>query len=230
MFETLLSLDYRRRRLAAKTPDGPLKEYLSKPFVGGKEDCREVEFVAIDLETTGLDHKKEEIISVGLVLMRGLRIDLTTASHQLVLPTRDIPEESAVIHQITDDAAATGRPLEEVLTELLPLFAGRVMIAHHANIECSFISEACEKLYGGKFLIPVVDTQWIEQRSLAQRNLAIQPGQLRLASLREQYNLPRYRAHDALSDALGAAELFAAQLAMRDNGQKMPLKDYLLKI
>lgn len=224
----LFGLEFRRRRLLARTPPGPLHAFLSVPFPSPREDCKTVEFVAVDLETTGLDARKDEILSVGRVNLSGRGIRLGTASNRLVIPDGSIPEQSAVIHQITDDAAAGGEPLANVLADLLATLAGKVMIAHHARVEMQFIGAACERLYGSRFLIPVVDTQWIERRALLRRNRAIMAGDLRLARLREKYNLPRYRAHDALSDALAAGELFLAQLAERDTGSALPLKDFLL--
>lgn len=229
MFERLFSLDWRRRRLLRKTPAGPLRDYLATPFPAANSDCNRVEFVALDLETTGLQPKHDEIVSIGLVRLSGSRIDLGTALHRLVQPTRSIPEHSAVIHQITDDAAATGgAPLSEVLAEVLPLLAGRVLIAHHARVELGFLGTACQRLYGGTFLIPTVDTQWLERRTLERRNQAFAPKALRLAELRRRYQLPRYRAHDALSDAVATAELFTAQLALRAGERGVLLKEVLL--
>lgn len=229
MLERIFGLDYLRRRLLRKAPDGPLREYLKLPFPARKTDYRELEYVAIDLETTGLDPRKEHILSVGLVVMNGRRIDLSTAEHIFLRTSRDIPEESAVIHQITDDQAARGNEIAIEMPHLLEILRGRVMIAHHARIETGFISAACEGLYGLKLPIPAVDTQAIALRWFQQRDKHIAPNELRLHALRERYNLPRYPAHNALSDALAAAELFLAQAAHRARGEGMPLGEFLLQ-
>ena len=185
--------------------------------------------MAVDLETTGLDPQLDEIITIGLVCLRGLRIDLCTAQHRYILTNRDIPERSAVIHKVTDDRAAAGEPLAGAMTELLSLLAGRVMIAHHARFELQFLNAACERLFGSKFLVPVVDTQWIMKRWLERRDLAYSSKELRLGAIRKRYGLPQYRAHNALSDALSAAELFIAQVAQRGSEQHLPLKQFLLR-
>ena len=142
---------------------------------------------------------------------------------------REIPEESAVIHQITDDQAAEGRNIGEVMPHLLKLLAGRVMIAHHARIESGFLSNACEGLYGLKLPIPTVDTQTLALRWFQQRDKQVAAKELRLHALRERYNLPRYPAHNALSDALAAAELFLAQVAHRSRGKRVTLGDLLFQ-
>ncbi len=229
MFAALFSLDGRRKRLLGKTGAGPLRDYLATPFVPRHTPCSAVGYVALDLETTGLDPQHDEILSVGLVCLDGLRIDLATACHWYVLPTRAIPEQSAVIHRITDDRAAQGEPISAVMARLLPLLAGRVLIAHHARIEQGFLAHGCRRLYGGEFIIPTVDTQLVEKRWLEQRMRPYSANDLRLAQLRNRYNLPRYRAHNALSDALACAELFIAQVAGRDSARAPPLKGFLVK-
>jgi DNA polymerase-3 subunit epsilon len=167
-------------------------------------------------------------VSVGWVALTGERIDLATAAHRLVVPTRPVPEESAVLHAITDDAAAGGAPPPVVLAELLSALAGKVLVAHNASFELSFLRAACARAFGGRFLSPAVDTLGLGFRWLQRQNPAFAPRELRLDALRRRHNLPRYRAHDALVDAVAAAELFLAELAHLDGGRGVQLSQVLL--
>jgi DNA polymerase-3 subunit epsilon len=222
-----LLLDWRRRwRLRGLQPC-PLRDYLSAPFPAPSQDYRAVEYIAVDLETTGLDPQRDQILSIGWVRILGNRIDLSSASHRLVRVHGEIPPDSAVIHQITDDLAATGQELAAALPELLQALRGRVMIAHHARVERGFIGAACKRLFGAGLLARTVDTQALARRTLERRHIAFKGSDLRLHALGERYNLPRYGAHNALSDALAAGELFLAQAAHRDNGRGMPLSAFL---
>jgi len=225
----LFGPEFQRKRLLKKAPEGPLRDYLQHPFPERKTDYRNVEYIAMDLETTGLDVRKDHILSFGLVLVHGIRIDLSSARHILLRTSRDIPEESAVIHQITHDQMALGKDISEIMPQVLTAMSGRVLIAHHARIEIGFISAACEGLYGIKPPIPTVDTQTVALRLFQRRNITVAPKDLRLHGLRERYNLPRYPAHNALSDALSAAELFLAEAAYRDQGKGMLLGEFLLQ-
>ena len=227
MWQRFLGLDFRRRRLLLNAPEGPLRDYLATPFPDAAADYRRTRFVALDLETTGLDPLRDEILSVGLVDFHGGRIDLGTAAHHLVTPTRAIPERSAVIHQITDDQAAQGKPLSEVLPVVLARLAGGVLLGHHVRIEREFLDAACRRLYGASFLAPVADTEALIRRWLTQRNQPFNGRDLRLHALRQRYGLPRYKAHNALTDALATAELFCAFVAKRDFGGKAPLRLFL---
>ncbi len=223
-----LTPDLRRRWHLRRLPPGPLRDYLANPFPAPSSDYRQVNYLALDLETTGLDAKTDSILSFGYVSLAGTLIDLASARHRLVLTDRAIPEASAVIHQITDDQAAAGQPLVEVLVEFLQALAGKVMIAHHSLIEETFVDLACKRLLGGPLLVPIVDTQALALRHFQRRQIPFKGSDLRLHALGARYNLPRYSAHNALSDALAAAELFMAQAAYRDSGKRIALKEFLV--
>ena len=226
MFDWLLSLDRRRKRLLAKAPPGPLADFLAVPFPPREADCRVVEFLAMDMETTGLDARRDQILSIGSVPVRRLCIPLAECHHVLVRADGDIPAESAVVHHIFDDRSRDGRTLESVIPEVLAALAGRVLIAHFARIEVEFLASACRRLYGLAPVLPVVDTMQIEHRRHATPAGDIQPGTLRLNAARERYGLPRYPAHDALTDAIAAAELFLAQVAHKSGDGAARLRDY----
>jgi DNA polymerase-3 subunit epsilon len=75
--------------------------------------------------------------------------------------------------------------------------------------------------------MPAIDTLDIAGRRLARSGQSPVPGSLRLGSLRRQHNLPRYPAHNALSDALSAAELFLALVS--EPGTRPRLGDLLFR-
>lgn len=213
MLQRFFSLEYLRKRALAKAGPGVLHDYLSTPLTCKKTACDNLVIVALDLETTGLDPARDKIISYGLVEIRHMTVKLETSRHQLISIEEEIPEESAVINQITDDQVATGIPIESALPELLERLAGKVMLVHYSNIEQNFINAACLKFYGAPFVIPIIDTLVLAQRMFERRNHTIQTGDLRLFNLRPRFNLPNYKAHNALSDALATAELFLAMAA-----------------
>lgn len=183
-------------------------KFLSKSFPTAEVPWDGVEIVSLDLETTGLNPATDQILSYGKVHIRSGNIHLSTAKHELVKPQKLIPEASAVIHYITDDVASSARPLEQVLPDLLDFLWGKVMLVHFNKIEQGFLNAACQRLYGSPFIIPTIDTLNLAERVLVRRNHAIVTNQLRLFNLRDRFNLPAYKAHDALNDAMTTAELF----------------------
>jgi DNA polymerase-3 subunit epsilon len=208
-----------RRWLAWRAPPGPLRDYYDRDLPASSTPYDEADFLAIDLETTGLDPETDEILSIGYVPIVAGRIRLLGAAYHLVRPLGRVPEETAVIHGLLDDALATAPPLAEAIPRLLAALAGRVAIAHHSRIERQFLSAACCRLYGRPLVAPFICTLALERRALVLDGRDSADGDLRLAAVRARYGLPRYRAHNALVDALAAAELFLAQAA-RASGVK----------
>jgi len=184
-----------------------------------------VDYLALDFETTGTDENKDEILSVGYTTINGSCMRLSDATHMLTRPQGVIPAESAVLHGIMDDVAAEAEALEDVLPYLLTALAGKVMLAHYAAVEYHFLNSACKRIYGFPFVGPVVDTLASEVRVYRSNDEAIEQGDLRLANARVRYGLPRYRAHNALVDAIAAGELFLAQVATKMDKKPIMLKD-----
>ncbi len=202
----------RREALRAASP-GPLRDFLATPPPGPATDLRELRLLAVDLETTGLDVRTASIVSIGFVPVDGLRIELSGARHLLVQGSAPVGQ-SATFHGLGDDLVAGGLPLPDALAELLQALAGRVLLAHHARIETTFLSVACGRTWGADLPCPAVDTLELERRLTTS---AWQPdpreGTLRLSQARRRHGLPTYRAHHALADALACAELYLAQAA-----------------
>jgi DNA polymerase-3 subunit epsilon len=146
-------------------------------------------------------------------MIHDLAIDLANAWQAALTVKGDLPEQTVVIHGITDDQAAKGSKLKELLPQLLQRLRGKILLVHNAALDRAFLDHACRTLYGAPFIAPIIDTQNLAKRHFERRNLPIKSGELRLFSLRERYNLPRYNAHNALSDALATAELFLAMAA-----------------
>jgi len=224
---SLLPWDLRRRRLARSVADGPLRRFYEVPFASPRADWRSLEYLALDLETTGTDPRAEEIVSAGWVVLRGTSIDLSTATRRLVRTSKAMPERSAVIHSITDDEALAGESLLAVLEDLLGQLQGRVLIAHYAATEFGFVDAACRRCFGAGLLVPTVDTLTLAHRSCVRQGREPVRGDLRLGALRERYNLPAYASHDALVDAIAAAELFLAQMEELAGAGPVPLRAFL---
>lgn len=204
---------HRRRRLAQRLPPGPLQDFLAPPLPSPQTPLEDCVFAVVDFETTGLDPRRDHVISVGLVEIRRLAIPLAGAWRALVSTPRALPERSTVIHGLTDDTLAAGEPLETVMAALLRRLQGKILVAHHARLELGFLQRLCRQLYGAPFICTWLDTRELAQRCLGGSEFPPREAELRLFNLRRRFGLPDYTAHDALYDALATAELFLALLA-----------------
>jgi DNA polymerase-3 subunit epsilon len=215
--------DRRRARQLDAVPDGPLHDYLSCPLPRPATPLTRLPLLAVDLETTGLDPARDEILSIGFVPLDGLSIVLAGARQMLVRGAA--VGQSATIHGLTDDTVAGGLDLADALAAVLEALRGRVLLAHHAALERDFLGAACRRVYGQSLPCVTVDTMELEHRLLNPGwGQEPPPGSLRLGAARERHGLPRYRSHEALTDALACAELYLAQASELGHGRSLTLR------
>jgi DNA polymerase III subunit epsilon len=217
----------RRRRDPEQYPDGPLRELAAAPPPDDGTPVAQVDFLALDVETTGLDPRTDHLLSVGWVPVAGRRVVLARACELRIRPSGDADVgASATLHRLTDDALAEGSPLADVLPRLLGALHGRVLVAHHAPIEVGFLGEASIASYGARPPLTSVDTMALHHRLHADEHGEVR-GSLRLDAARLAFGLPRYSAHHALTDAIAAAELLLAQVAELEHrlGREAVLRD-----
>lgn len=209
---------------AAKTaPPGPLAEFYAAGLPDLAQPVANAPLMAIDLETDGLDPRSDSILESGSIEIRDGLIQANSASRIRIRPGGDLKADAVVVHRITDDEAAKALPLEEAFAQILELCAGRVLVAHFAEVEAGFLDAASRKLYGAPLVAPFICTMQLEMRWVQKQRAH---DGLRLGKLRSQYGLPTYRAHDGLTDAVACGELLLAQLASAAREQA-PLADLL---
>lgn len=224
----ILGYEAKRKRLLKKVPKGPLHDFLSVPFPALTTPMAELPILAVDFETTGLNSKSDKLLSVGFVTLDKEEIKLKSSYHQIIKTKVRLEESNVIIHQITDEQKEQGQPLDVVVEKLLKALAGKVMLVHFARIERQFLQQACLELYGFAPDFPMIDTLVVAKRQLDKRDVAYDPSELRLAYLRNQFELPDHHGHDALNDAIATAELLLAQMANKPNFGKITLKDIIL--
>lgn len=197
--------------LGLKAKDPSLKQFISKGCDLGRH-YRDIEMLSVDMEMTGLDPKKNEVISIGWVPIINGEIVLSQARQIFVKPTAGVGD-SAIIHGIHDRDLEDAMALSAALEQLLLAMQGRVLVAHHGALDIAFIQQAAQKLYGHKLPFDLLDTLLIEAKRLHRQGEHYDKQLLRLYSCCQRYGLPPLAAHNALSDAVATAQLFLAQAA-----------------
>jgi DNA polymerase-3 subunit epsilon len=165
-------------------------------------------FAVVDLETTGLDARKHEIISWSVVPVDDGRIPVGAVRYGLARPRRMPDEPSIVVHGILPADLETAPSPEEAVDELLEAVAGRIVVAHAAWFERAFLARAAARR-GVRWRSPMVDTSVIGRLWLFERDGYLPRG-ISLRTLTRVLGLPAHRPHHALGDALTTAQAFLA--------------------
>ena len=154
------------------------------------------EIVCFDIETTGLDKKREVIIEIGAVILKNGEI--TDTFNTFVSPERILSPEIIRLTGITDEMLAGAPSQEESLRMFLNFAGDRPLAAHNAEFDMGFISAGCRK-YGIPFHNASVDSLILAQ------NLLPELGKYKLDIVAEYLHLPAFNHHRASDDAATVA-------------------------
>lgn len=155
------------------------------------------EYIALDLETTGLDPKKNKIIEIAAIHVKDSAV---TGKYQTLLnPGWRLPEKITELTGITNEELLDAPVIGEKLGEFLDFVQDRVIVGHSVMFDYSFLKRAAVN-QGLVFEARAVDTLKIARKYLAglpSRNLH---------ALCLHYGI-EHHAHRALADAEAAHEL-----------------------
>ncbi len=177
---------------------------------GPIDQCR---YVVMDTELTGLDRRRDSIVSIGAVAMEGGRILLGRRFYEIVRPASELTSESVVVHGITPQECRNKPCIGDVLGDFLRFCQGAVVVGHFLSLDLGFLNKELKQLTGRSFGPPAVDTlklhEWIEEHDggfSGHYNGGSEEKDL--FSLARRHQVPVAAAHDAQMDAFITAQLF----------------------
>lgn len=173
------------------------------------KDWRTARYAVVDVETTGLDPARHEVLSIGIVDVVEGRVQVSTAFYRELRPTTAPTADTIVIHGIRPSDAARGLDPTTVGAEVIRRLAGRVMVAHVARIERAFLGRWLEPL-GWKVPRSVVDTDVLTRAHLRRTGRPPLHQHVGLGAAAGLFGLPEQQRHHALGDALTTAQLLLA--------------------
>jgi len=176
-------------------PSAPDRSLRRRPW-------KEAEFASLDFETTGLDLERDHVVSFGVVPIRGGRIVVGEAVHQLVEPMAPPSRLSVAVHGIRPLDLANAPPLEQVSEALGGALDRRYLLVWYADVELAFL----RRIFGGS--ARAWSRRTVDVRSLALLAEGGGENGLGLGSCAERYGVPVASPHEALDDALVTAQLF----------------------
>lgn len=179
----------------------------------------ELRFVALDVETTGLDSLADRVVEVGAV--RFGREGLLGEYQQLVNPGRPISPDATAIHGITSEEVASSPPFAEVLPETIKFFGDSVLIAHNAPFDMGFFDAAFARAGVEPPRNPILCTLQLARAAFPGLN------GYSLEALVGRLGISAGKHHRALADAVHSAEVFRRCVERIGAGWDMSLGEFL---
>ncbi len=213
-----LFADYKKKIFGDPTRRGDLPPIIQKHLSAAERIRTDVSlsegtYVVFDTELTGLNVKKDSIVSIGALKVFGTRIDVGNPYYRVVEPQSELTGRSVVIHGITPSEAAECPRIDKVLPEFLDFCSGGIMVGHFVSIDLAFLNKEMVRLFGLPIQNPGIDTsvlyQWLRKKE--EDICAFYDGigeNVDLLTLASKYDIPISETHNALSDAYVTAQLF----------------------
>jgi DNA polymerase-3 subunit epsilon len=179
------------------------------------------EVLVLDCETTGLNPRIDEVIAVAAIVIRGSRI-MTSGAYKAIIRADRVPTSKSIkIHRLRARDVAEGRPVHEVLPELLRFIGGRPIVGYYVDFDVRMLDK-----YVLRYIESKLPNRRIEVSEIyyALKYGGAPPGtvlDLRFQSILADLGIPSLEQHDAFNDALMTAMMYVQLRDMRERGARI---------
>jgi len=165
------------------------------------------EYVSLDCETTGLNPKKDEILSIGAVLIKGNKILMRKTFNIFLKPVKNINAESIKIHQIRTVDLENALDPEDAIYQLLDFIGSRPIVGYYIKFDVTIISKYTKKYIGIKLPNDTIEVSTMYYRT-RKRTSDYEFIDLKFDTILKNLNIPALGKHDALNDAIMTSMMF----------------------
>lgn len=165
------------------------------------------EYVCFDCETTGLNPKKDEIISIGAIIIKNNKILHSRKFERFVKTEQSLSPENIKIHHIRECDIENALNIDDVIYEFLEFIGNRPLVGYYLEFDCAMINRYIKPKLG--ITLPNKRTEVSEL--YYDKMIKKYPGgniDLRFDIIMEKLNLPRLGKHDAINDVIMTAMIF----------------------
>lgn len=171
------------------------------------------EWVALDCETTGLNTRSDEIVSIGAVRIQGRRILSSQRLELLIRPEGEPTADSIRVHRLRAQDVRAGLPAPEAVAQLLRFVGPRPLVGYYLEFDVAMLNRVVRPLIGIGLPQPKIEVSamyhdWQSRQLTPYQRETHAEIDLRFATIMHTLGLPTREAHDALNDAMMAALAF----------------------
>ena len=182
------------------------------------------EVVVIDCETTGLNPRRDEVIAVAAIRIRGNRILSSEAYRAVVRADKPPTPNSIKVHQIRVQEVAAGRGMHRVIPELLRFIGGRPIVGYYVDFDVAMLDKSILGHIQAKLPNRRIE---VSEIYYALKYRGAPPGtvhDLRFASILADLGIPSLAQHDAFNDALMTSMMYLQLRDMQERGARIARK------
>jgi len=179
------------------------------------------EVVSFDCETTGLDVRRDDIITIAAVRVRDNRILTSERFEAVIRPDAHMKVDSIKIHRLREMDVAGGERIEQIIPRFLHFVGGRPLVGYYVDFDVRMVDKYLLGLKGFELpnkLIEVSALYYERKYGDAPPGTSID---LSFAAILRDLDLPVLEQHDAFNDALTTAMMYLRLRDMRQRGVRI---------
>lgn len=180
------------------------------------------EVVSFDCETTGLDVRHDDIVTIAAVRIRGNRILTSERFEAVVRPEAHMNIDAIKVHRLREIDVAAGCRIEQAIPEFLHFIGGRPLVGYYVDFDVRMIDKDLLGLKGIELpnkLIEISRLYYERKYGDAPPGTAID---LSFSAILRDLDLPVLDQHDAFNDAVTTAMMYLRLRDMRQRGIRIP--------
>jgi len=170
------------------------------------------EYVCLDCETSGLNPKKDEILSIGAVHIKENKILMRKTFNIFLKPSKNINPESIKIHHIRPIDLKNGINPQDAIYQLLEFIGSRPIVGYYIKFDVAIISKYTKEFIGIKLPNETIEVSSLYYK-IRKRSTGYEFIDLRFDTILKNLDIPTLGKHDALNDAIMTSMMF---LKLRD--------------
>ena len=183
------------------------KKLKDKRFEFLFDESPKNEYICLDCETSGLNPKKDEILSIGAVHIKDNKILMSKTFNIFLKPSKNIASESIKIHHIRPIDLENGIEPQKAIFQLLEFIGSRTIVGYYIEFDIAIISKYTQEFIGIKLpnkTIEVSSMYYKTRRKSSYYGLV----DLKFNTILKNLNIPNFGKHDALNDAIMTSIIF----------------------
>lgn len=186
-----------------------------------KTPIRELRFVVLDTETTGLDYKQDKILSLAALPIQDFQVQVVNRFEAFFYQDNYQPDESVKVHGIMGEHLKSGEDEREILSDFLTYLKDAIIVGHHIGFDVATINQALKNHFGFQLKNKHLDTAWLGKRVENPFTQGFKPKPL--DELCKEYQIDLGERHTAAGDTFITALLF---LKLMGRLERRGVKDY----
>ncbi|NQY52035.1 MAG: 3'-5' exonuclease [Campylobacteraceae bacterium] len=165
------------------------------------------EYICFDCETTGLNPKVDDIISIAAVLIKDNKIVSSKKFERFVKPKKNLDENSIKIHHIRECDVQNAENIDEVIRDFINFVGNKKLVGYYLEFDIKMVNKYLKDIIGINLPNKTYEVSAIYHdykiEKIPQSNV-----DLRFNTILDDLKIPNFGKHDALNDTIMTSLIF----------------------